>query len=118
MAKSIEENLKPQFRLDHIIKERYPSFNEALGDLDDALSMILLFSTLASQDKIPSAKVLECQRLAGEWEAYVAHTHALRRVFCSIKGTYYQAEVNGLEIVWIVPHRFTQDVCTCPFPAY
>lgn len=63
------------------------------------------------QDKIPSNRVRECQRLAGEFEAYVANSNALRKVFVSVKGIYYQAVVMNHEITWVVPHRFTQDVC-------
>ncbi|KAI7299093.1 hypothetical protein KC315_g17776, partial [Hortaea werneckii] len=39
-AERKEKNLTPKLRLDHIIKERYPTFVDALRDLDDALSML------------------------------------------------------------------------------
>ena len=38
---------------------------------------------------------------------FVSKTHALRKVFLSIKGIYYQAEVAGQVITWITPYRFT-----------
>ncbi|ELU41590.1 pescadillo-family BRCT domain-containing protein [Rhizoctonia solani AG-1 IA] len=37
-------------------------------------------------------------------------THALRKVFLSIKGIYFQAEVMGQTITWLVPYQFTQPI--------
>jgi hypothetical protein len=33
---------------------------------------------------------LRCRRLVLEWNAYIARTNSLRRVFVSVKGFYYQ----------------------------
>ena len=46
-AARLEKNLTPRLRLDHIIKERYPTFVDALRDLDDALSVLFLFANLS-----------------------------------------------------------------------
>ena len=100
----------PQFNIDHLIKERYPSFSDAIKDLDDALSMIFLFATLPANDKVPSDIVSHCQRLALEFQNYVIMTHGLRKVFLSIKGIYYQVEVTGEKITWIVPYTYAQEV--------
>ena len=51
-----------------------------------------------------------CIRLAREFQSYVARAHALRKVFVSIKGVYYQAEIHGQAITWLVPHRFVQQL--------
>lgn len=49
-------------------------------------------------------------RLASEWQLYIMHTRCLRKVFLSIKGVYYQAEVMDQTITWLVPYQFTQSV--------
>ncbi|KAJ3260752.1 mRNA-binding ribosome synthesis protein nop7 [Boothiomyces macroporosus] len=79
VAKQIHED-KPIYTLDHIIKERYPTFIDALRDLDDALSMIALFATLPADDKIPIEHVKECQRLLAEFQHYVMITGCLTKI--------------------------------------
>src|SRR6202012_1075778 len=91
----LERNLTPKLRLDHIIKERYPTFVDALRDLDDALSMLFLFANLPSTTEVPAKIIAKCQRLTIEFEHYLIRTHALRKSFLSIKGIYYQATIQG-----------------------
>ncbi|KAF8807561.1 pescadillo-family protein [Phlegmacium glaucopus] len=110
-AKSLEDN-KPIYRLDHIIKERYPTFIDAVRDIDDALCMIFLFSSLPSNARLPPEIIENCARLSAEWQLYVMHTHALRKVFLSIKGVYYQAEIMDQSVTWLVPYLFTQNIPT------
>jgi pescadillo len=90
---------------------RYPTFVDAVRDIDDALCMIFLFASLPSDGRIQPSLVENCARLAAEWQLYIMHTQALRKVFLSIKGIYYQAEVEGQSITWLVPYQFTQSVC-------
>ncbi|EPQ60868.1 hypothetical protein GLOTRDRAFT_53415 [Gloeophyllum trabeum ATCC 11539] len=108
-AKSLEEN-KPVYRLDHIIKERYPTFIDAVRDIDDALCMIFLFASLPSTSRVPPSLIENCARLAAEWQLYIMHTRSLRKVFFSIKGVYYQAEVMDQTVTWLVPYQFTQNI--------
>ena len=89
---------------------RYPTFIDALRDIDDALCLISLFASLPSNDRVPSPLIQNCAKLANEWQLYVMNTHSLRKVFLSIKGVYYQAEVQGEKITWLVPYQFTLKV--------
>ena len=109
VVKSLLEKT-PTFNIDHLIKERYPSFLDALKDLDDSLSMIFLFATLPTNDKINSEVVKSCQKLALEFQNSIIMTNSLRKVFLSIKGIYYQVEIKGEKITWIVPYAYSQHV--------
>ncbi|KAA1468674.1 hypothetical protein DENSPDRAFT_869850 [Dentipellis sp. KUC8613] len=110
-AKSLEDN-KPVYKLDHIIKERYPTFIDAVRDIDDALCMIFLFASLPSTSRVSASLIENCSRLAAEWQLYIMHTHSLRQAFLSIKGVYYQAEVMDQTVTWLVPYQFTQNIPT------
>lgn len=110
-AKRLESN-RPTYTLDHIVKERYPTFADAVHDLDDALSTLFLFATMPTTDKISETIVANCDRLCREFEGWVVRARALRKVFLSIKGIYYRAEVDGQEVTWLVPYRFSQKVPT------
>ncbi len=100
----------PTYRLDHLVRERYPAFVDALRDLADPLTLVHLFAVLPADHKhhIPPKLVLRARQLALEWQAYVVRTHALRKVFVSVKGYYYQADVQGQAITWLVPHATGQ----------
>lgn len=105
IAESLREN-KPVLTLDHLIKERYaspppapfdrvfmwslffsyPTFVDALHDLDDALCMMVLFSRMPKVGQIAPAFLASCSRLCAEFLNYIVVTHSLRKVFLSIKG--------------------------------
>lgn len=97
---------KPKYTLDTIVKERYPTFIDALRDLEDCLCLCFLYSTFPKTLKTPVEMVALCKRLTTEFMHYVIEARALRKVFCSIKGYYFQAEIKGQTITWIVPHNF------------
>ncbi|XP_067087280.1 pescadillo isoform X2 [Osmerus mordax] len=100
---------KPGYKLDHIIKERYPTFIDAVRDIDDALSMCFLFSTFARTGKCHVQTITLCRRLSVEWMNFVITSRSLRKVFLSIKGIYFQAEVLGQTVTWLVPYQFAHD---------
>ena len=108
-AKRLEEN-RPNYQLDNIIKERYPSFADALRDVDDALNMLFLFANLPATDQVSSRITQSAQQLCDQWSAYIAKERCVRKVFVSIKGVYYQASVKGEDVRWLVPYKFPENI--------
>ncbi|KEF63179.1 uncharacterized protein A1O9_01156 [Exophiala aquamarina CBS 119918] len=109
-AVRLEKQATPKIKLDHIVKERYPTFVDAIRDLDDALSLLFLFANLPSTTTVPPKVISRCQRLCHEFEHYLIATNSLRKSFLSIKGIYYQATIQGQDIMWLVPYKFVQRV--------
>jgi len=97
---------KPKYSLDHIVRERYPTFIDAIRDLEDCLCLCFLYSTFPKTQKTPVEMTSLCKRLTTEFMHYVIESKALRKVFCSIKGYYFQAEIKGQTVTWVIPHNF------------
>ena len=59
--------------------------------------MVNIFATLPAEKKyeIPVKAVQLARRLSMEFNAFVVRTNALRKVFVSIKGFYYQVNRCG-----------------------
>lgn len=89
---------------------RYPTFIDALSDLDDCLTMCFFYATLPKFSKVPRAIVNLARRLTLEFQHAVIASRSLRKAFISVKGFYFQAEIKGQTITWIVPHQFTFNV--------
>ena len=47
----------PAYKLDHLIRERYPTFVDALQELDDVLCLVFLFASLSPSTYVPAARV-------------------------------------------------------------
>ncbi|KAI3885383.1 hypothetical protein MKX03_035906 [Papaver bracteatum] len=103
---------KPGYTLDRLVKERYPTFIDALRDLDDCLTMVHLFAALPAVERehIQVKDIHTCRRLSHEWQAYISRTNKLRKTFISVKGTYYQVEIEGQKITWLTPHALQQVI--------
>ncbi|KAK4191896.1 Pescadillo N-terminus-domain-containing protein [Podospora australis] len=101
---------KPRYTLNHVIRERYPTFIDAIRDLDDCLSMLFLFANLPSTTAVPAKMIARCERLCLEFQHYLITSHSLRKSFLSIKGIYYQANIQGEDVLWLVPYKFNQRV--------
>ena len=129
--KNFLQNAKPRFTYDHLIKYRYvahcalthphpltifcfryrySTFQSALADLDDCLTLVFLFSKMPTGNGIESKLIQKAKRLTDEFATYVAQTNSLRKVFLSIKGIYYQATIMGQDVTWVVPYDFAQTV--------
>ncbi|VUC37744.1 unnamed protein product [Clonostachys rosea] len=105
-----EKTGKPRYTLDHVIRERYPTFIDALRDLDDCLSMLFLFANLPSTSSVPAKMIARCERLTLEFQHYLIASHSLTKSFLSIKGIYYQANIKGEDVLWLVPYKFNQRI--------
>lgn len=105
-----EKTGKPHYTLDHVLRERYPTFVDALRDLDDCLSMLFLFANLPSTSSVPAKMVARCERLTLEFQHYLIVSRSVTKSFLSIKGIYYQANIRGEDVLWLVPYKFNQRI--------
>ncbi|KHN72215.1 Pescadillo -like protein [Toxocara canis] len=96
---------RPEYQLDSIVKERYPTFASALRDLDDALCLCFAFATLPHTKILKTSLIAECRKLTAEFNNFIIESHSLTKVFISIKGIYYEAHVMGERLTWIVAHE-------------
>lgn len=109
--KKLVEN-KPTYSIDHILKERYPRFIDALNDLDDALCLISLFASLPKHEllNIKTESIVTCQRLLREFLLYCAVSKNFRKGFISIKGVYLNVEIMNNDITWLSPIHSQQKL--------
>lgn len=59
---------------------------------------------------VPRDSIAKCINLMREFNLYVIKSKSLRKVFISIKGIYYQAEIEGQKITWIAPFQLPADL--------
>lgn len=99
---------KPKYSLTHLIRERYPEFPDALRDLDDALSLVSLFSIFPAHKEFQLGRdrIQKCTELLRHFNLYVIQTKALKKAFLSIKGIYYQFEIMGQLVTYLAPYEY------------
>lgn len=83
---------------------------DALGDMDDALTLVHLFAALPADGDIRAKVVNKAKSLAASWSAYCATTSSITKSFISVKGVYVEANVMHTTLRWVVPHAFTQNL--------
>lgn len=80
LAETIEKS-EPALPMDHVLKERYPTFADALRDLDDALGDIFLFAHLRSSHASNAERIATCKRLCREFmRCVILRTYACQVV--------------------------------------
>ncbi|KAG6065447.1 mRNA-binding ribosome synthesis protein nop7 [Claviceps aff. humidiphila group G2b] len=105
-----EKTGKPRYTLDKIILERYNTHYDALRDLDDCLSMLFLFANLPSTSSVPAKMIARCEKLCLEFQHYLIVSKSVTKSFLSIKGIYYQANIQGEQVLWVVPYKFNHRI--------
>lgn len=110
MNKLIENKLT--YNLNDIIKQRYPTFKDALQDLDDALCLLAIFSILPKYNllKISEENVHKSQRLLREFYFYMTVTQSIKRGFISIKGIYISMEMYENTVTFLNPYNHMQKL--------
>ena len=100
----------PKYSLAPVIKDRYPTFVDALRDLDDALCLIALFAQLPQHLTLDVKKqdLENCAKLYRDFMLYCTSAQCFTKSFFSIKGVYYRVEIMGTQITWICPYKFNQ----------
>nr|PIM02469.1 BRCA1 C Terminus (BRCT) domain-containing protein [Toxoplasma gondii COUG] len=103
---------KPAVRLHHIVRERFPTLSDAVADLDDALSTICIFAMLPAENSrgVNAEYCVKAGQLLDEFLVVATQQRALRRVFASIKGYYFEVQFLGHAVTFLMPHQFKQEL--------
>jgi pescadillo protein len=106
------KKMKPEITLTRIVRERYPAFEDALRDLEDPLNLINTFAVLPAHRifKVPPVIAREAEIVKRQFNNYVIRSHSLQKAFLSIKGIYYEADVQGHRVLWLEPYRLSQTL--------
>jgi len=95
---------KPMLKYEHNLKQRYPSFIDALKDLPDCLINVFLFAQVAAHHPIKEHHITRSQRLRDEFLTYVIEARCLNKAFIATDGIYFEVEILKQLVVWKVPH--------------
>lgn len=95
-----------------MVREKYPTFRDAVRDLSDALSLLCLYRTLppSAVDGYDAAAAAKVAARYADFAHAATALGLVRKVFVSLKGFYVEAVLENESVVWIVPHRFCGEV--------
>ena len=96
----------PEAPWDQTLRSRFPSFADAVHELDDALTTVSLFAQMSGDTIIPSDRITHCRRILAEFHYYVSRNRLVSKAFISVRGFYFQANIEGQDVTWLVPHPF------------
>jgi pescadillo len=104
------KKMKPGMVLNRIVRERYPTFEDALRDLEDPLNLVNTFANLPAHRafKVPPVVTKEAEKMKLFFNNYVIKSNSLQKVFISIKGIYFEADIHGNKVLWIEPFKLAQ----------
>jgi len=83
------KEMTPYYTLNHIVRERYPTFRDALEDLDDALTLICLFAVMPNikgDYNINNEFTNKSYNIQNQFFSYIYSKKLVRKAFISIKG--------------------------------
>lgn len=109
------KNLKrsrPALVLNRIVRERYPTFEDAIRDLEDPLNLVNAFAILPAHRtfKVPPSTTREAEKVKRFFNNYVIQSQSLKKVFLSIKGIYFECEIHGNNVLWLEPYKLAQTL--------
>ena len=122
----------PRYSLDHLVRERYPAFADALRDVDDPLTMVHLFASLPAEraHSIPAERVQTARRRVLRRALRVCGASAARRDVpdasragrrldfrLSLEFQAYVALTGGLRKAFISVKGIYFQVCSLRLPA-
>lgn len=84
-----------EFNLSDLVKHKYPTFGESIGDLGNTLRNLYLIDMLA---------IDSCRSELEIFETFVAKRGFLSMAFMSKKGVYFGVRIEKVLIAWMAPY--------------
>lgn len=106
------KKMRPEIVLNKIVRERYPTFEDAIRDLEDPLNLINTFASIPSHRafKVPPVVTNEAAKVKHFFNNFVIKSGCLQKVFLSIKGIYFECNIQGNPVLWLEPYPLSQTL--------